>query len=58
VLADFLDRLDEFAVALARYEQVGNSVALRTIEERAVAAGSEDRRARRQARRVARRRAG
>jgi hypothetical protein len=32
-------------------------VALRTIEERAVAAGSEDRPTRRRARRVARRRA-
>jgi uncharacterized protein (TIGR00661 family) len=56
VLAEFLDRLDEFAVALAGYEQVGNSVALRTIEERAMTAAEEDRRTRRQARRVARRR--
>jgi hypothetical protein len=43
-------------VALAGYEQVGNSVALRTIEERAMTAAEEDRRTRRQARRVARRR--
>jgi hypothetical protein len=56
VLAEFLDRLDEFALALADYEQVGNTVALGTIEERAIAAESEDRRARRRARRVARRR--
>ena len=57
VLAEFLARLDEFEQALARYEQVGNMVALRTIEERAVIAASEDRRTRRKARRVARRRA-
>jgi uncharacterized protein (TIGR00661 family) len=57
VLAEFLERLEEFERALARYEQVGNTVALRTIEERAVAAGSEDRPTRRRARRVARRRA-
>jgi uncharacterized protein (TIGR00661 family) len=56
ILTEFLARLEEFEEALARYEQVGNSVALRTIEERAVAAACEDRRARRQARRVARRR--
>jgi uncharacterized protein (TIGR00661 family) len=57
VLAEFLDRLEEFEGALAGYEQVGNAVALRTIEEHAVAAGSEDRRTRRRARRMARRRA-
>jgi uncharacterized protein (TIGR00661 family) len=56
VLDEFLDRLDEFALSLAGYEQVGNSVALATIEERAIAAECEDRRARRRARRVARRR--
>jgi uncharacterized protein (TIGR00661 family) len=56
VLTEFLGRLEEFELALARYEQAGNTVALRTIEERAVAAGSEDRRTRRRARRVARRR--
>jgi uncharacterized protein (TIGR00661 family) len=56
VLAEFLERLDEFAQSLAGYEQVGNTVALGTIEERAIAAECEDRRARRQARRVARRR--
>jgi hypothetical protein len=56
VLTEFLGRLEEFELALARYEQTGNTVALRTIEERAVAAVSEDRRTRRRARRVARRR--
>jgi uncharacterized protein (TIGR00661 family) len=56
VLAEFLERLDEFALSLAGYEQVGNSVALGTIEKRAIAAECEDRRARRRARRVARRR--
>jgi uncharacterized protein (TIGR00661 family) len=58
VLGEFLDRLEEFELALAGYEQVGNTVALRTIEERAVTAAGEDRRTRRRARRVARRRAG
>jgi hypothetical protein len=56
VLAEFLERLDEFAVALAGYEQLGNTVALRTIEERAVTAAEEDRRTRSKARRAARRR--
>ena len=55
VLAEFLDRVEEFEAALSRYEQVGNSVALRTIEERALIAAGEDRHARRRARRVARR---
>jgi uncharacterized protein (TIGR00661 family) len=57
VLAEFLDRVEEFEGALAGYEQAGNSVALRTIEERALTAGGEDRRTRRRARRDARRRA-
>ena len=57
VLSEFLDRLDEFELALAGYEQVGNTVALQTIEERAGTAAGEDRRTRRQARRAARRRA-
>jgi uncharacterized protein (TIGR00661 family) len=57
VLGEFLDRLEEFELALAGYEQVGNTVALRTIEERALAAANEDRRTRRRARRAARRRA-
>jgi uncharacterized protein (TIGR00661 family) len=56
VLSEFLGRLEDFEKALAGYEQVGNTVALRTIEDCAVAAGSEDRRTRRKARRVARRR--
>jgi uncharacterized protein (TIGR00661 family) len=57
VVAEFLDRLEEFELALSRYEQVGNTVALQTIEERAIAAAADDRRARRTARRAARRRA-
>jgi UDP-N-acetylglucosamine:LPS N-acetylglucosamine transferase len=57
LLAEFLGRVNEFEAALAGYEQAGNSVALRTIEERALTAGSEDRRTRRRARRDARRRA-
>ena len=58
VLTEFLARLEEFERALAGYEQVGNTVALKTIEERAVAAACDDRRARRRARRAARRPAG
>ncbi len=38
VLNEFVGRLPEFEAALASYEQVGNAVALRTIEERAAAA--------------------
>jgi UDP:flavonoid glycosyltransferase YjiC (YdhE family) len=56
VLAEFIDRLEEFELALSRYEQVGNTVALQTVEERAIAAASDDRRARSAARRAARRR--
>ena len=58
VLTEFLARLEEFERALAGYEQVGNTVALKTIEERAVAAACDDRRTRRRARRAARRPAG
>jgi uncharacterized protein (TIGR00661 family) len=58
VLSEFLDRLHEFAQALAGYEQAGNTVALRAIEECALTAGIEDRRTRRRDRRVARRGAG
>jgi uncharacterized protein (TIGR00661 family) len=57
VLTEFLTRLPEYEQALAGYEQDGNSVALRTIEARAVKAASHDRRTRRRARRGARRRA-
>jgi uncharacterized protein (TIGR00661 family) len=56
VLSEFLDRLGQFDAALEGYEQDGNTVALRTIEEQAVAAASDDRRTRRRARRMARRR--
>jgi hypothetical protein len=34
-LSDFIERMPEFEHALSRYEQVGNSVALRTIEQQA-----------------------
>lgn len=51
----FVDRIPEFEGALATYEQSGNTVALRTIEDRAgeaaTAAPRELRRARREARR-------
>jgi uncharacterized protein (TIGR00661 family) len=57
VLTEFITRLPEYERALAGYDQVGNTVALRTIEEHAVTAAAEDRRTRRRARRVARRRA-
>ncbi|MGH2714009.1 MAG: glycosyltransferase family protein, partial [Thermoleophilaceae bacterium] len=55
VLAEFLERLPEFEHALAGYEQVGNSVALRTIEERAVQAAGAAPRERHRAKRTARR---
>src|SRR4051794_28255605 len=58
LMREFVSRLPEFESALAAYEQAGNSLALRTIEERAaVAAGAaagELRRERRIARRAAR----
>ena len=54
-LAEFIDRLPEFEHALARYEQVGNSVALRTIEEQAIEAAEAAPRELRRARRTARR---
>ncbi|MGH2822102.1 MAG: glycosyltransferase family protein, partial [Thermoleophilaceae bacterium] len=52
VLAEFLERLPEFEHALAGYEQVGNSVALRTIEERAVQAAGAAPRERHRAKRT------
>jgi uncharacterized protein (TIGR00661 family) len=58
LLREFADRIPEFEGALARYEQAGNTVALRTIEDRTTAAAGEAprelRRARRGARRAAR----
>jgi uncharacterized protein (TIGR00661 family) len=54
-LAEFIDRLPEFEHALARYEQVGNSVALRAIEEQATEAAEAAPRELRRARRTARR---
>jgi uncharacterized protein (TIGR00661 family) len=54
----FVERLPEFEAALADYEQEGNALALRTIEDRALAvaraAPRDLRRARREARRAAR----
>ena len=54
-LRGFLRRLPAFVRALDGYEQVGNAVALRTIEETVIAATADDRRRRRQLRRAARR---
>jgi UDP-N-acetylglucosamine:LPS N-acetylglucosamine transferase len=54
-LAEFMERLPEFEHALARYEQVGNSVALRTIEEQAKEAAEAAPRELRRAKRTARR---
>jgi hypothetical protein len=55
---DFVERIPEFEGALATYEQNGNTIALRTIEDRAIDAAAaqrrELRRERRQARRAAR----
>jgi uncharacterized protein (TIGR00661 family) len=57
LMRDFVERLPELEANLATYEQSGNEVALRTIEERSVdaaeAAPRELRRERRQARRAA-----
>lgn len=57
-LGRFLDGLPKFREALATYRQNGNTVALKTIEERALAAAAAEprdvRRHRRRARRVAR----
>ncbi len=56
VLSGFLARLEEFEAALAGYEQDGNTVTLRTIEERASAAAAARPRDLRRERRTARRR--
>jgi uncharacterized protein (TIGR00661 family) len=55
VLGGFLGRLDQFEHALAGYEQDGNAVTLRTIEERASAAVAAEPRELRRERRTARR---
>lgn len=55
-LGEFLERLPDYQHALAGYEQAGNAVALRTIEERARAAASAAKADVRRARRDARRR--
>lgn len=52
---ELLAHLDRFERALGRYEQVGNTVALRTIESHAVAAAAHRPRERRRRRREARR---
>jgi len=54
-LDEFLDRLPELEAALGAYEQVGNGVALREVEESAERAASSRPRERRRARRTARR---
>ena len=41
-VGEFVERLPDYERALAGYDQVGNSVALRTIEDRAVAAAEAD----------------
>jgi hypothetical protein len=55
VVDDFIERLPEFTVALAGYEQSGNSAALEAIEERALGAAAAAPRELRKARRDARR---
>ena len=55
LLEGFLGRLEEFERALAAYEQEGNDLTLRTIEERATAAAKADRAELRRERRTARR---
>ena len=56
VLEGFLGRLDEFEGALAAYEQEGNTVTLKTVEDRAKAAVAAEPRELRRERRMARRR--
>jgi uncharacterized protein (TIGR00661 family) len=55
IVGDFIDRIPEFEEALASYEQSGNSIALRAIEERAIGAAASAPRELRKARREARR---
>jgi len=55
IVGDFIDRIPEFEKALAGYEQSGNSIALRAIEERALGAAAAAPRELRKARREARR---
>jgi uncharacterized protein (TIGR00661 family) len=56
VMGEFVERLPEFERALAGYEQSGNEVALRTIEERALEVAAAAPRDLRRERRTARRR--
>jgi uncharacterized protein (TIGR00661 family) len=55
-LAEFLERLPGLERSLADYEQLGNSVTLQTIEERAAQVADAAPRERRRAKRTARRR--
>jgi uncharacterized protein (TIGR00661 family) len=55
VVGEFVERMPEFEEALASYEQSGNSIALRAIEERAIGAAASAPRELRKARREARR---
>lgn len=56
ILGEFLERLGEFERALAGYEQEGNSVTLKTIEQHAIAVAAAQPRALRRERRGARKR--
>ena len=56
VLDGYLGRLDEFEAALAAYEQEGNTVTLKTVEDRAKAAVAAEPRELRRERRMTRRR--
>jgi UDP:flavonoid glycosyltransferase YjiC (YdhE family) len=55
IVRDFVRRIPEFERTLAGYQQSGNSIALRAIEERAVGAAAAAPRELRKARREARR---
>jgi len=55
VMREFVDRLPELEATLAGYEQDGNALALRTIEDRALEAAAAEPRELRRERRVARR---
>jgi uncharacterized protein (TIGR00661 family) len=57
IMTDFIARLPDFETALGGYVQAGNAVTLRTIEARAVEAADAAPRERRRAKRDARRRA-
>jgi hypothetical protein len=54
-VGDFIERIPQFEEALTGYEQSGNSIALRAIEERALEAAAAAPRDLRKERREARR---